>query len=79
MAYYFNLLLLARQKEVLNSYLELIKKRISAAQSAVVNGVVLKSDIDVLTSEKIKLEQQITQNDITTFISPENTIRNDRN
>ena len=63
--YYFNLLLLARQKEVLNSYLELIKKRISAAQSAVVNGVVLKSDIDVLTSEKIKLEQQITQNDIT--------------
>ncbi len=64
-AYYFNLLLLGRQREVFNSYLELIKKRISAAQSAVVNGVVLKSDIDVLTSEKIKLEQQITQNDIT--------------
>ena len=27
-------------------------------QSALNNGVILKSDIDVLTSEKIKLEQQ---------------------
>ncbi len=63
--YYFNLLLLARQKEILNSYIEVINKRISSAQSAVDNGVVLMSDIDVLTSEKIKLEQQLTQNEIT--------------
>jgi outer membrane protein TolC len=33
-------------------------------QSALLNGVLLKSDIDVLTSEKIKLEQQLTGNDI---------------
>ena len=33
-------------------------------QSALDNGVILKSDIDVLTSEKIKLEQQISENEI---------------
>jgi outer membrane protein TolC len=63
-SYYFNILLLTRQKELLKNYLELIEKRISSMQSAVVNGVVLKSDIDVLTSEKIKIKQQITENDI---------------
>jgi outer membrane protein TolC len=62
--YYFNLLLLARQKELLNNYLELIKKRISSMQSAFNNGVIMKSDIDVLTSEKIKIEQQLTENEI---------------
>jgi len=62
--YYFNLLLLNRQKNLLNNYLELIYKRISAMQSALNNGVILKSDIDVLTSEKIRLEQQLAENDI---------------
>jgi outer membrane protein TolC len=62
--YYFNLLLLDRQKELLNNYLEVIKKRISSVQSAINNGVVIKSDIDVLTSEKIKLGQQLTENEI---------------
>ncbi len=33
-------------------------------QSAQSSGVLLKSDIDVLTSEKIKLEQQLTENKI---------------
>ena len=41
-SYYFNLLLLARQKELLNNYLELINKRISSMQSAVNNGVIIK-------------------------------------
>ena len=63
-SYYFNLLLLARQKELLNNYLELIKKRISSMQSALNNGVILKSDIDVLTAERIKLEQQLSENEI---------------
>ncbi len=62
--YYFNILLLERQNEQLRNYLELIQRRISSMQSAVLNGVLLKSDIDVLTSEKIKLEQQLTGNDI---------------
>ena len=63
-SYYFNILLLSRQKELFKNFLELIEKRISSMQSAVINGVVLKSDIDVLTSEKIKIKQQITENDI---------------
>jgi outer membrane protein TolC len=62
--YYFNLLLLDRQKELLLSYHELIVKRIASMNSALASGVVLKSDIDVLTSENIKLEQQISENGI---------------
>jgi len=61
---YFNLMLLSRQKELLNNYLELIIKRISSMQSALNNGVIIKSDIDVLTAEKIKLEQQLSENEI---------------
>jgi outer membrane protein TolC len=62
--YYFNILVLTRQKDLLNNYLELIRKRISSMQSAVNNGVIIKSDIDVMTSEKIKIEQQLTENEI---------------
>lgn len=61
---YFNLMLLSRQKELLNNYLELIIKRILSMQSALNNGVIIKSDIDVLTAEKIKLEQQMSENEI---------------
>ena len=59
--YYFNLMLIDRQKELLNNYLELIRKKISSMQSALNNGVILKSDIDVLASEKIKTEQQLNE------------------
>ena len=62
--YYFNLMLLARQKELLDNYHELIMKKIEAMESAVANGVILKSDIDVLASEKINLEQQLSENEI---------------
>ena len=62
--YYFNLLLLSRQKELLNSWLGLINKRLLSLQSALNNGFIIKSDIDVLTSEKIKIEQQLTENEI---------------
>ena len=63
-SYYFNILLLTRQKELLNNYLEIIKKRITSMQSAVNNGVIIKSDVDVLTSEKINIEQQLAENEI---------------
>jgi len=63
-SFYFNLLLLARQKDLLNNYLEILKKKIGSIQSGVNNGVILKSDEDVLTSEKIKIEQQLTENEI---------------
>jgi outer membrane protein TolC len=62
--YYFSLLLLDRQKELLQSYHELITKRMASMNSALASGVILKSDIDVLASEKIKLEQQISENEI---------------
>ena len=62
--YFFNLMLLDRQKELQINYLQLIEKRISSMRSAVDNGIILKSDVDVMTSEKIKLEQQIRENDI---------------
>lgn len=62
--YYFNLLLTGRQKELLNNYLGLVNKRIQTMESALSNGVIIKSDIDVMTSEKIKIEQQIRENEI---------------
>jgi outer membrane protein TolC len=68
--YYFNLLLLAKQKELLDTYLEIIEKQISSMQSGINNGVIIKSDIDILTSEKINIEQELTENEIrkTSFI-----------
>ena len=62
--YYFNILLLGRQKELLSNYLEIIKKRIGSIQSGITNGVIIKTDDDVLTSEKINLEQQLAENEI---------------
>ncbi len=61
---YFNLLLLARQKELLNNYLEVITKRITSLQSALSNGVIIRSDLDILTAEKLKLVQQINESNI---------------
>ena len=63
-SYYFNLLLTGRQKELLNNYLGLVNKRIQTMESALANGAIIKSDIDVMSSEKIKIEQQIKENDI---------------
>jgi len=60
--YYFNVLLLNRQKELLDNYLILLEKRIASMKSAADNGVILQNDIDVMTSEKLKLEQQLTEN-----------------
>ena len=60
--YYFNLLLLNRQKELHIIYLELINKRILSMQSSAENGVVTLSDIDALKAEKIKIEQQLAEN-----------------
>ena len=62
--YYFNILLLDRQKELLKNYLDLIGKRIASMNSGVENGIILKTDVDVMTSEKIKLEQQLKENEI---------------
>jgi len=59
--YYFGILLYERNAELLNNYHEILEKKIRSMESAVKNGVILKSDIDVLTSEKLKTEQQISE------------------
>ncbi len=63
-SYYFNLLLIERQRELLQNYLELLDIRILSMNSALSSGVILKSDADMLTAEKIKLQQQICENEI---------------
>ena len=63
-AYFFNILLLNRQKELLSNYLDLLNKQISTVESGVKNGVLQKTDTDVLKSEKIKLEQQLAENEL---------------
>ena len=62
--YYFSILLVTKQKELQQSYLQIIEKRLLSMESALRNGVILKSDIDVLTSEKLKLEQLIRETEI---------------
>jgi len=61
---YFNLLLLVRQKELLISFLEVINKRLASMQSALKYGVITISDINVITSEKIRTEQQLGETEI---------------
>jgi outer membrane protein TolC len=60
--YFFSILLLDRQRELLNSYLKLIEQRISSIKSAVDNGTLLRSDIDVLAAERIRISQQLAEN-----------------
>jgi outer membrane protein TolC len=62
--YYFGIIMLDRQRELLNIYLEIINSRLKSMKSAMINGVILKTDIDVLSSEKIKIEQQLKENGI---------------
>lgn len=62
--YYFNILLLKRQEELLGIYIELLQKKLRSVQSAVENGVMLRSDADILRSEMINLQQQVSENEI---------------
>lgn len=62
--YYFNIMLLDKQKILLEDFHKLITKRISTVNSALASGMLLKSDLDVLVAERIKLEQQLTENHI---------------
>jgi outer membrane protein TolC len=62
--YYFNIMLLERQKEIIQNYLSLFDKRISAIRSGISNGMLLPGDVDVITAEKIKLTQQLEENEI---------------
>lgn len=61
---YFSILLIDRQKELMADYLNLLDKRLKSMQSAVDNGAIIKSDIDIMTSERIKIDQQLSELDI---------------
>jgi len=58
---FFSILLLERQEELLHVYEDLIDRQMNSIRSGVDNGVLLKSDLDVMMSEKINLEQQLTE------------------
>ena len=62
--YFFNIMLLDKQRILLEDFHKLVSKRIESVNSGLDNGVLLKSDLDVLVAEKIKMEQQLTENRI---------------
>ncbi|MFN8241803.1 MAG: TolC family protein [Bacteroidales bacterium] len=59
--YFFSLLLLDKQKELLESWHKLLTDRLGTVRSAADNGLALKSDVDVIKAEMIKIEQQIDE------------------
>ncbi|HVN57608.1 MAG TPA: TolC family protein [Bacteroidales bacterium] len=62
--YFFSIMLLDRQREILESFRSLLSKRIMSMQSAISNGTLLKADEDILESEKIKTDQQLLENSL---------------
>ena len=62
--YYFSFILLHKQKEKLNIYLQTITEQILGLESGIRNGVILPSSGDVLKAEKIRLEQQLAETEI---------------
>ncbi len=61
---FFGLILLKRQKELLNIYLVLFENKISNIESAIENGIMLPSDKNSILAEQIKLRQQIKETEI---------------
>lgn len=57
---YFSLILLEEQKEILDSSLAVLKVQEKIIRSAIDNGVALKSDLDKLSIEKVKLNRNIS-------------------
>ncbi|HCC69551.1 MAG TPA: hypothetical protein DEQ09_00125 [Bacteroidales bacterium] len=62
--YYFTFLLLHKQRDQLNIFLQTIIEQVLNLESGIRNGVVLPSDREVLRAEKIKLEQQVAEIEI---------------
>ncbi len=66
---YFSILTLEKQKEILDSSLSILKLKSEKLKTAIDNGVALKSDMDKIELEKIKLKKDIAtvQNNIKTL------------
>ncbi|HEX2977381.1 MAG TPA: TolC family protein, partial [Bacteroidales bacterium] len=56
---YFSILLANRQEELQKNFLSLLNNRIQLIESAVRNGVRMRSDADMLRAEKIRVGQQL--------------------
>ena len=59
--FYFGILLLNKQKEILEASLKNLESNLDAMRSRVDNGVALPAHADILQAEKLKLEQNISQ------------------
>ncbi len=59
--YYFTLLLLQRQEELLKIHLNLINRRIQSAALGMKEGMVMETDMNILRCEQVKLQQQIQE------------------
>lgn len=58
---YFNILFLKQNLQVLNTFINDLQARIQDAQTAVNNGTLLQSDLDVLRVKKMELSQQMIE------------------
>ncbi|MCX6269778.1 MAG: TolC family protein [Bacteroidetes bacterium] len=58
---YFGVLLLQENRKILESLLDDLNQKLSGLTSGVKNGTVLESQADVLKAEKLKVEQQLTE------------------
>jgi outer membrane protein TolC len=63
-SYYFGILLAGKQQELQQDYIRVIDERLRIMESAFRNGMILRSDLDVLLAEKLKLSQSIKENAI---------------
>lgn len=61
---FFGLILLERQKDLLDSYFELVYERTRVVSSAIENGLMLSSDLNSIRAEKIHLHQQVNETEI---------------
>ena len=66
---YYSILTLEKQKEILDSSLSILNIKSKTVKTAINNGVALKSDLDKVELEKIKLKKNIAavQNNIETL------------
>lgn len=59
--FYFAVLILQKNNELMNVFLEDLQNKESSVESAVKNGVLLKSDLSALKAEIIKVKQSIRE------------------
>ncbi len=66
---YYSIMLLEKQKDILDSSMIVLTTQENIVQSAIKNGVALRSDLDKLAMEKIKINQRkaLIQNKIITL------------